>query len=326
MNLLIFGCKDTTLHIAKSIAELNVDLNLITISPEIANNADVAGYLDLTKHKKRFKSIYTANQYNLKNKEDLNYFKSIKCDLGIAIGWQRLIPENILNLFEIGVFGMHGSSRDLPYGRGRSPLNWSIIEDRKIFYTNLFKYDVGVDDGPILDTVSFSINPSDTAETLHYKNTLSMINLLKKNWVKLTENDLKLKKQKEGKGSYYPKRSPDDGILDWREDIYSIDRMIRAVSKPFFGSFSYKKNLMLKIFRANIFQLDTEDHSFMAKKLGEVCDVFPNGKFLIRCNGGILIVHEYEYLGSEILPGDILNSPLDKIKKFPKNSEGYFDI
>ena len=55
MNLLIFGCKDTTLHIAKSIAELNVDLNLITISPEIANNADVAGYLDLTKHKKRFR-------------------------------------------------------------------------------------------------------------------------------------------------------------------------------------------------------------------------------------------------------------------------------
>ena len=47
---------------------------------------------------------------------------------------KRLIPIDILEQFSVGAFGMHGSSMDLPLGRGRSPLNWSLIEGRKFFY------------------------------------------------------------------------------------------------------------------------------------------------------------------------------------------------
>ena len=109
----------------------------------------------------------------------MEYFKQNSPYIGFAIGWQRLIPENILNCFECGVFGMHGSSQDLPFGKGRSPMNWSLIEGRKWFYTNLFKYENGIDNGDIIGKDCFSIQESDTAETLHYKNLLSFFNILK---------------------------------------------------------------------------------------------------------------------------------------------------
>ena len=132
-----------------------------------------------------------------KSKEDLDFISSLNIDLVFVVGWQRLIPKIILESLSIGAFGMHGSSMDLPLGRGRSPMNWSLIEDKKFFYTNLFKYNSGVDSGDILDTFKFSITNKDTAETLHFKNTLSMKYLILKNIDSLLNNSFTLKKQRD---------------------------------------------------------------------------------------------------------------------------------
>ena len=150
MEIFLFGCKDTTLHISKLFHKKGVLINLITISPSKGLEQKVAGYQDLTKHKEFFKDIYIAKKYNLSDENDIEYFKNLNPSLGFAIGWQRLIPENILNCFSCGIFGMHGSAQDLPFGRGRSPMNWSLIEGRKWFYTNLFRYSSGIDNGEIV--------------------------------------------------------------------------------------------------------------------------------------------------------------------------------
>ena len=81
---------------------------------------------------------------------------------------------------------MHGSARDLPFGKGRSPMNWALIEGRSLFHTNLFKYQVGVDNGPVLDSQTFSIIIK-TTQLKHYitKNALAMCNLIKNNFENL---------------------------------------------------------------------------------------------------------------------------------------------
>ena len=75
-------------------------------------------------------------------------------------------------------------------------MNWSIIEGRKYFYTNLFKYNPGVDDGDIVDTVKFSITSKDNAETMHYKNMISMKFLILKNLSDFFNNTLNYIPQK----------------------------------------------------------------------------------------------------------------------------------
>ena len=298
---------------------------MVTISPKVAADNQVAGYEDLTNSSSLFKTIYFAKSYSLKS-EDIIEIKKIKnIKLGFCIGWQRLIPSDLLNAFGVGVFGMHGSARDLPFGKGRSPMNWALIEGRKFFHTNLFKYDVGVDNGPILDSKTFSINEADTAETLHYKNTLSMCNLIKSNFQNLVSGNFQTRAQSLVDGeSFYPKRSPADGSIDWRDDIYNIERLIRAVAKPFDGAFSIIKQEKIIIERAAVFYTDIENHPFKDANFGKILDVFPNHKFLVRCSGGVLLIHKYN--GSTPSVGSCFEVTGSPFEKNERNVYGFFDI
>lgn len=324
-EIILFGCKDTTLHTARFLKNLDLKIHLVTISPALAASNHVAGYEDLTVNHKVFESIYVANSYSL-NDEDVITVKNIKhVSLGFCIGWQRLIPKALLSMFSVGVFGMHGSARDLPFGKGRSPMNWALIEGRKLFHTNLFRYEAGIDNGPILDSKTFSIGENDTAETLHYKNTLSMCSLIKNNLESLLYGKYTTQSQSLAFGeSFYPKRSPSDGIIDWRDDIYNIDRLIRAVTKPFDGAFSYINGEKVVVERAAVFYTDLESHPFLDSKFGYVLDVFPNNKFLVRCSGGVLIIHNYDGITPNI--GEMFDITESPFKNFKRNVYGFFDV
>ena len=127
-KIAIFGCKNTTKFMISSLLE-KIDIDyLITIDSDKGEKFSVADYADLSKIciDNNIKK-YTAKTYSLKNKDDQKYIQNIQIDLAFVIGWQRIIPKSILDSLSIGAFGMHGSSLDLPLGRGRSPLNWSII-------------------------------------------------------------------------------------------------------------------------------------------------------------------------------------------------------
>jgi UDP-4-amino-4-deoxy-L-arabinose formyltransferase/UDP-glucuronic acid dehydrogenase (UDP-4-keto-hexauronic acid decarboxylating) len=242
------------------------------------------------------------------------------------MGWQRLIPDAVLGSISSGVYGMHGSSQNLPVGRGRSPMNWSIIEGRRWFHTNLFKYEPGVDDGPVAATVCFSILSTDTAETLHFKNLLAMTQLVENNLRGLLAGDVDLREQPTDDATYYPKRSPADSVIDWDADVLALDRHIRAVSPPFGGAFTFCDGDRVTINRASILYTDIEAHPFQGAAPGAVCAVMPNEKLLVRCVGGVLIVHEFEReSSSNFRAGDRLQSP-EPIRNFPRNRFGNFDL
>lgn len=320
LNLVLFGCKSSTKKIFDFLKEHFKKVTLITITKENAKKNKVADFFRFDNSSANIKFV---NTYSLLDDNDLSFFLNEKFDLGFAIGWQRILPEKILNSIKLGVFGMHGSAMKLPKGRGRSPLNWSIIDNHKFFYNTLFKYSNGIDDGKILDTYKFEINEFDTSETLHFKNYLSMRYLIKKNIDKLSKDDLLLKDQALDKPTYYPKRDENDSLINWNDKIEVIDRLIKAVSKPFNGAYTFIDDKKLIINRANIF--DKGSFGIQNKKFGEIVEIFPNKKFLIFTNGGLLIVHEYE-CKSLIKKGYVLNN-YDQIKKiFDVNKYGNHDL
>ena len=326
-DVVLFGCKDTSLVMARHLKSEfeSIRINLVTISPETATKNRVAGYVDLTKHSALFSAIFIAGNYSLSDLEPDEISGLTRSNFGLCIGWQRLIPARLLQRFKTGVFGMHGSARDLPFGKGRSPMNWAILEGRQSFHTNLFKYEAGIDNGPILDSSTFSITSHDTAETLHFKNTLSMFRLVKRNYESLVSGKIQLREQARlGGESFYPKRTKNDGLIDWRDDIHNIERLIRAVSAPFHGAFSFLQQNRFVIERASIFYTDLEDHPYRLSCPGEVLAVFENQKFLVRCSGGVLIIHEFEGVAPKI--GMIFQESLSPFLKFDRNEYGFFDI
>ena len=74
-------------------------------------------------------------------------------------------------------------------------LNWSILEKRKHFICNLIKYSSGIDNGSP-DSKKFSINEFDTAKSLHYKNLITLSELLIKNYNKILKINIHKKFKK----------------------------------------------------------------------------------------------------------------------------------
>lgn len=325
-RIAIVGCKSTTQFMLKSLYRQLPISHCITISPEQGARHEVADYCDLEETSRHLGiERYGAYKYSLKDPRDLNQIAQMKLDLAFVIGWQRLIPAEILAHISIGVFGMHGSSMNLPLGRGRSPMNWSLIEDRRFFYTNLFKYDAGVDSGDVLDTFVFSISAHDDAQTMHFKNTLAMKHLMLKNAERLLSGDFVLKRQPDKAPTYYPKRNPSDGLLDWGRDIFYLERFIRAVTRPFNGAYTYVRRHRLTVYRSQIFETDVVDFGYGELPTASVVEVLPGERILIRCNGGLLLVHEYT-CEIPIELGMCFDSGPEQIRRFPFNQHGYYDL
>lgn len=292
----VLGCKHTTRDLIAALrrAGFSVD-HVITLGPQQAAASQVAGYMDLRPWLEREAIPFTvAGQYALKNDEDRREVLGLGLDALLVMGWQRLVPDWWLDALGVGAFGMHGSNKPLPHGRGRSPLNWSLIQDKRLFCTTLFRYAAGVDDGPLVGTQLFDITPFDTAHTLHFKNLLAMIKLCEAHLPALLAGTAKLTPQPTEGASYYPKRSAEDGLIEWSDATWDIYNLVRAVTRPFHGAFSFLDDdprQKVLLWRAIPF----DSHlAWPAARPGEIVQVFYDGSFVVKTGDTTLLVLESE--------------------------------
>ncbi|UCE62438.1 MAG: hypothetical protein JSU63_09995, partial [Phycisphaerales bacterium] len=55
--------------------------------------------------------------------------------------------------------------------------------------------------------------------------------------------------QNHNEATYYPKRTPADGLIDWLQPTDAIYRLIRAVGRPYPGAFSFCEGTKVTIWR-----------------------------------------------------------------------------
>ena len=170
--IVIFGCRYNTLDFIKSLNESKFDIRLIvSISPSVAKKNNVSGYCDLKKIRGIKSKVIYSSKYNLQNKL-IEFFEKKKHYLGFSIGWQRIIPNQILNSFKAGIFGMHCSHLALPSGKGRSPIIWSIIKGHEKLYVQIFKYSKDFDEGPLVYREKIKILKHEDIEVIQKKLSL----------------------------------------------------------------------------------------------------------------------------------------------------------
>jgi len=289
-KIVVVGCLTVGWELINSLLEegLTVDW-IVTITPEKAVKAGVAGYIDFTDLARKYQvPVYYAEKYSLTSEADIQFFAEQNFDLLLQGGWQRLFPEHLLKTLAIGALGIHGSSDFLPKGRGRSPLNWSLIENKKRFIVHLFLIKPGVDDGDVFDYEMFDINEHDDIATLYLKNYIVTKRMLLRNIEKLLGGTLVVYQQV-GVPSYYPARKPEDGLIDWHRPFLEIYNLIRALTTPYPGAFTYLNGEKCFIWKALPF--DTRI-AYYGKQEGEVVEIFREGGFIVNCNSGLLRVIE----------------------------------
>lgn len=307
-KIVVFGVKDTTENIVSFIQEkiCSVDL-VITIAPEVTQKNQIAGYKGLSSLTKKYGiPVYEVDSYHLIDKKTQKFFEENEFDIGISMGWQRLIPPSVLERFQHGIYGFHGNSGYLPFGRGRSPLNWSIILGDTRFNLNLFRYDEKADSPNIFATEMFSITPHDDIRTAQYKNMICSKNLIKRLLRAYQEGNIVVRTDSKDFNSWYNKRTAADGKVDFCMRTREIYNLIRGVAAPFPGAFAFingecDDNHKIVIWAARPFD---EMIDFSGYEPGEVIDLFDE-RLVIRTVDGSLLVDRFES-AQEIVVGDVL--------------------
>lgn len=290
-KVVVFGVKDTSENIVEFIQSeiCPVDL-VITISPEVTKKNEVSGFKGLKILEEKYHiPVFEAETYGLKDERTLRFMEENEFDIGISMGWQRLVPGYILAKFQYGVFGFHGNCGYLPFGRGRSPLNWSIILGDTRFNLNLFQYDEKADSPNIFATEMFSITPHDDIRTAQYKNMICAKNLIRKLLKAYEQKAIVIRKESKDFDSWYEKRTGADGKIDFKGRTRDIYNLIRGVAAPFPGAFAYVDDKKVTIWKAHPFD---EMIDFSAYEPGEVIDIFDQ-KAIVRTVDGSLLIEEY---------------------------------
>lgn len=299
MKICIFGNKNLTKEfIELSLSEgVSID-TLVSVSNDEVDINQISGFdPDLASYaKSKGCRIFPAKRYSLSDEESLSFFVEEKFDLGICLGWQRLIPGEILNTFSIGVFGWHGSLFKFPNGRGRSPINWSIRLGAKKIYLNFFRYDSQADNGAVYETIGVDISPNEYVSEIQKR----LVIVQKEGFLRLIssiKNDtLILRGQPMGPFIVFPKLSEGSGFIEvskmTREEALNI---VRSCSRPFPGAFvvSTSKEFKLRIWRA--YAIDPPENvieKFTIKKNSE--------GFLIRFCDGFIQIDDFDEVSGNV--------------------------
>lgn len=307
-KVVVFGVKDTSENIVSFIQEKICPVDLvITIAPFVTQKNQISGYKGLSFLTEKYGiPVHEADSYYLTDEKTQNFLAENEFDIGISMGWQRLIPPSVLNRFQYGIYGFHGNSGYLPFGRGRSPLNWSIILGDTRFNLNLFRYDEKADSPNIFATEMFSITPHDDIRTAQYKNMICSKSLIKKLLKAYQEGNIEIRTDSKDFDSWYQKRTAADGKVDFHMRTREIYNLIRGVAAPFPGAFAFVNEVgdvkrKVIIWAAHPFD---EMIDFSGYEPGEVIDIF-DGRLVIRTVDGSLLVDRFES-EEEIVVGDVL--------------------
>lgn len=215
--------------------------------------------------------------------EDVNHplwvdrIRDLQPDVIFSFYYRHMLSDEILSLAPQGGFNLHGSL--LPYYRGRAPVNWALVNGETETGATLHKMVKRPDAGDIVGQQKVTIADSDTALTLHKKVLEAAQAVLKEQLPKLKNGTATFTKQDESQASYFGRRTAADGEILWHKSAKEINNLVRAVTEPYPGAFSYLGQRKLIVWRSRV--LDTQHD----KQPGTVLSTSP---LVIACGEGAL--------------------------------------
>ena len=171
---------------------------------------------------------------NINEKKYIDKIKEICPDLIIVCGWQRLICKEILDIPKLGCIGFHSSL--LPKYRGRAPVNWAILMGEKETGITMFYLTPEADDGDIIVQKSFPILLNDDCNTIYKKSALAGAELINEYLGRIESRSAPRLHNPSGSYPSYPKRTPVDGLIDFKRSALDIYNFVRTLTKPYPGA------------------------------------------------------------------------------------------
>src|ERR1700722_8700332 len=175
---------------------------------------------------------------------------ALKPSIIYSFSYRHLIPANVLALAPLGAFNLHPSL--LPAYRGRAPVNWVLVNGERETGVTLHHMVARADAGDIVGQRAVAIDDSDNALILYRKLVPLGVELIEELHPKIAAGTAPRRKMDISKGSYFGRRKPEDGRINWRWPARRIFNLVRAVTHPYPGAFCFVSGQKLLIWEAEI--------------------------------------------------------------------------
>lgn len=187
---------------------------------------------------------------NINDPKFVETINSLKPDLLISVSCHSIIKDPLLSLYENKIINLHNAP--LPRYRGRAPVNWAIINNEDHTAVTVNFIDKGVDTGKIIAQEKVPINLEDTTIEVLKKCLPLYPKLMMDTIKKIEDGSIKSYHQNEEEAIYLPQRDAIDGLINWENSTPDIYNLIRAVTHPYPGAFTFHKDKKLYIWKAII--------------------------------------------------------------------------
>jgi methionyl-tRNA formyltransferase len=236
-----------------------------------------------------------VDSYGLTKESDRKKLLALKMDVLIVSGWQRLIPEWLIQHCSICAIGAHGSPLGITKGRGRSPQNWALMLGLNTFHISIFKIDSNIDSGEIIDTRSFTYSPFDDIKTSYYKVCLLTAGMIIDNLRKPDFAKQNFEAQNDEDAEYFPQRTPEDGLIDWTRSNDEIRNFVRALTRPYPGAETFIEGQKIKIWSLIPFEVDFPN----ADPIGTIVKIFNKNDLLVKTKESFVLITDYKIESKE---------------------------
>lgn len=285
MTAVIIGAVESTQVAIAAFARSDWNLALVVTLPPEAHSRH-SDYVDLGPDAaKAGAALHHTRQVN--NAETIAAIRAVNADYIFVIGWSQICGPEFCAIAPGRTVGYHPAA--IPRLRGRAVIPWTILLDEKITAGSLFWIDDGVDSGPLLAQEFFHVAPDECAESLYAKHMQALASMMDGALVAIAGGSPLRKVQDERCATYATKRTKEDGLIDWCQPAVEIDRLVRAVGRPYPGAFIPVPGGQVTIWRSAL----PADGPHQEGQPGEVVEI-DGASLTVATGDGLLRLEEWE--------------------------------
>lgn len=224
--------------------------------------------------------IFTGNP---RNDRALRFIDAYEIDIILSVNYLFLIERLLFSKAKLAI-NIHGSL--LPKYRGRTPHVWAIINNEPKTGVTAHLIDDGCDTGDIVKQKEVIIDDSDTGSDILEKFNKLYVPLVDEILSDFERGNIKPLPQNNKNATFFGKRTPDDGKINWGWQKERIRNWVRAQAYPYPGAFTYYEDLDEKIIIDEVVFSDRgfneTDRNGLIVSLNPICVKTPNGVLELR--------------------------------------------
>jgi methionyl-tRNA formyltransferase len=218
-----------------------------------------------------------------------------KPDCVVVSSYNRILPGRVVS--KTRFVNVHYAL--LPRYRGRANVNWAVLNGEAETGITIHALSPDLDAGNILFQQAVPIGPADTAGTLY-----EALNALQRRHLGLVVlrhlRGYEGEPQDEDAATYGCTRLPRDGEIDWSAPTRRVYDLVRALTPPYPGAFTYLEGEPLKVWWAEPVE---NPPRYVGRVTGRVVRVSrPDGWVEVLTGDGVLRVRDVQRADGPRLP------------------------